>query len=227
MLKIDGLHVERGGQAVLRGLSFTVRPGELVTLIGANGSGKSTALLAIAGHIPIRAGSILWVDSRDSPQLFPRPGLLLQGGRVFASMSVRENLEVAGRGLGTEVVTERLAGVRASLPSIAGLWNRRAGVISGGERQVVSLAMTIVKRPTLLLLDEPLAGIDERNGRLIVELLAQIKCQWSPAIVLVEHRETLIAKIADNVIALKDGLAIQGRPNLSVTSAQSCIEVTS
>src|SRR5689334_10267307 len=118
MLIVNGLEVDRGGAHILDGLSLSAKKGQVVLLTGRNGSGKSTALLAIAGRLPILSGTIEWTDGPKpvGERRRPRCGLLLQGGRVFPSMKVRENLEIAGMGLPPAVFAKRLETLFTQLP---------------------------------------------------------------------------------------------------------------
>src|SRR5262249_6729490 len=159
-------------------------------LSGPNGCGKSTALLAIAGRLPISAGSIVWHDGTVDPHPSGRPtyGLLLQGGRVFPSMTVRENLQIAGMALPRQLLGDSMGRMMDEIPKLEPLLDKRGGVMSGGERQVAALAMTLIREPEVLLLDEPFAGVDEVNANDFVMLLTRIKRRKNTGMLIVEHR---------------------------------------
>lgn len=213
MIAVERLSVSRSGQQVLNDFSLTVRAGEVAILIGPNGSGKSTALLAIAGRIPSERGRIAWYDSDASavPGSLPEIGLLLQGGRVFPSMTVRDNLHVAGSRLKKPELRQRMNELEDELPPLSRLWHRTAGTLSGGERQLVAFAMTLVLQPRLLLLDEPLAGVDEDNIRALVRALSRLKFARRTVIVLIEHRQTLLQQLTDILVILDHGYSTQTR----------------
>jgi branched-chain amino acid transport system ATP-binding protein len=211
---VNALHVDRGCEQVLRGLSLSVRRGEAVVLTGRNGSGKSTALLAIAGRLPVTAGSIYWDEGTDGGGVRrpPRCGLLLQSGRVFRSMTVKENLDIAGMALPRGVAAGRIESLAHELPQLATLLSQRASVLSGGERQIVALAMTLLNEPEVLLLDEPFAGVDEANARDIAALLSGVKRRQATAMLIVEHRQSCVEAISDSTIMLDCGRAVPGQP---------------
>jgi ABC-type branched-subunit amino acid transport system ATPase component len=200
-LSVRGLTVERGGSVVIHNVSLDVGAGEAVAVTGRNGVGKSSLLLAVAEQIPRRTGTVEWRDHRG-PRPYPASGLLLQGGRVFRSLSVAENLAVAARGLPRRERDERTALFTDTLPLLRTHRSRHAGSLSGGERQSVGLAMVLMQAPRLLLLDEPAAGVDAETTTRIAALLTEVKQQWQAAILFVEHRERFIAQCADRVIHL-------------------------
>lgn len=198
-LSVRGLTVERGGTVVIHHVSLNIGVGEAVAVTGRNGVGKSTLLLAVAEQIPLLAGTIEWRDQRG-PRPYSASGLLLQGGRVFRSLSVAENLAVAARGLGHRERRERTALFTDALPLLHTHRRRLAGALSGGERQSVALAMVLMQAPRLLLLDEPAAGVDAETVTRIAALLTEVKQQWRAAILFVEHRERFIAQCADRIL---------------------------
>jgi branched-chain amino acid transport system ATP-binding protein len=219
MLGLESVYVDRGGTAVLRGVSITVAAGEIVALLGSNGSGKSTTLLAAAGVIPISSGNVK-VDVGAGHER-PPIRLLFQGGRVFRSMRVRENLAVATAALPPEEQARRLGEVHTALPLIEALWERRANTLSGGQRQVVALAMVLVCRPWVALLDEPFASIDPETATKVAQALRGLSAEFGTAILIAEHRE-VGQQLADRVVHLESGtIARRSEPPRAASSLDS------
>jgi branched-chain amino acid transport system ATP-binding protein len=191
--------VTRGGRAVIRGVTFHVAPGEVVVAVGPNGIGKSTLLLAAAGMLPCASGSIEWRHP-DRPRPHGMSGLLLQGGRVFPSLTVAENLAVSARRLTTSARAERCADLANRLPILKTASRRTAATLSGGERQALALAMVLVQQPPLLLLDEPAAGADAASVERIAHLIEAAVASWTPAVLIVEHRTALVNRCATRLL---------------------------
>ena len=181
MLEVNGLSAGYGSTQVLHDVSLHVAPGESVCLIGANGAGKTTLLRCIAGLLPARAGRIS-VSGRDvgaasaSARLGLGMALVPEGRRVFAPMSVRENLEM---GAFRRLWPRRDPGVAADMTMVfelfPRLWERRslaAGLLSGGEQQMLAIGRALMSRPRLLLLDEPSMGL---APRVVQEIFATIR----------------------------------------------------
>jgi branched-chain amino acid transport system ATP-binding protein len=181
MLEVNGLSAGYGSTQVLHDVSLRVAPGESVCLIGANGAGKTTLLRCIAGLLPARAGRIS-VSGRDvgtasaSARLGLGMALVPEGRRVFAPMSVRENLEM---GAFRRLWPRRDPAVAADMTMVFDLfprlWERRslaAGLLSGGEQQMLAIGRALMSRPRLLLLDEPSMGL---APRVVQEIFATIR----------------------------------------------------
>ncbi|MBK8059532.1 MAG: ATP-binding cassette domain-containing protein [Gemmatimonadetes bacterium] len=184
---------------VIRGVTFHVAPGEVVAAVGPNGVGKSTLLLAAAGLLPCATGSIEWKHP-GRPRAYGVSGLLLQGGRVFPSLTVAENLAVAARHLAPSQRVERIRALEDGLPILTTAARQVAGTLSGGERQALALAMVLVQQPPLLLLDEPAAGVDTASAERIAQLLITALDAWTPAVLMVEHRAALVTRCATRIL---------------------------
>jgi ABC-type branched-subunit amino acid transport system ATPase component len=181
---------------ILHGVSISVQHGEMVAVIGPNGAGKSTLLKAIFGLLPLRGGSVL-VDAADvtgqDPDQLVRRGLgyVPQVENVFPSLTIQENLEM-GAYVRRDGIGERLEEVYGLFPNLAGRRIDNAGKLSGGQRQMLALARALMLDPSVLLLDEPSAGLSPKMVHAIFERIRAIN-QSGTAILLVEQnaREAL------------------------------------
>lgn len=211
MLQLEHIDAGYGNRKVLRDLSLEVDAGELISLlIGPNGAGKSTVIRVVAGFLQPWRGHV-WFDGENITDLAPHErieqgvGYCIQGGRVFPSLSVAENLEMGGGRLFSEEWERGKEQVLNLFPNLKPLLDRNAGVLSGGEQQALALGMVLIRRPELLLLDEPSAGL---SPRLVDDLLVKIQAlsnDWGITILLVEQNIRVALKLADRVSALVDG----------------------
>lgn len=208
-LIIDGVRASYGKKEVLRGVSLSLGS-ELVALIGPNGAGKSTLLRVISGFLLPAAGRVL-IGGRDvtadAPHLKVAAGLgyFMQGGRVFPNLSAAENLEVSLAALPASAGRDAMATVLDLLPGLGSVLGRRAGLLSGGERQYLALAMVLVKRPRLLLLDEPSAGLSPRLAAEFLANIREITYAWKLSTLLVEQNIGMALRVAHRAVALVRG----------------------
>jgi branched-chain amino acid transport system ATP-binding protein len=215
---VDALY---GDSHVLHAVSFTLRPGRLLALLGRNGAGKTTCINAIIGFLPPRAGEILLEGAqigRLAPEAIARRGvgLVPQGRRVFASLTVEENLRVAARGTGRTI-----ADAYAAFPRLAERRAQAAGSLSGGEQQMLAIARALVSNPRVLLLDEPSEGLAPKIVHEVGETLLRLKSEGF-SILLVEQNTALALRVADDAAILNtgrivfDGTAeeLRGRPEV-------------
>jgi len=211
MLEVQGLQVNYGAVKAVRGISFTLKAGELLCLLGANGAGKSSTLKAIAGVQKTAAGSVL-LDGQDlsgaRPEQIARAGIAVvpETRDVFADMSVLENLQ-----LGAWLHRRDAAGNRNKLeelyalfPRLAQRRNQAAGTLSGGEQQMLSIARALMTRPRLLLLDEPSLGLAPAVSQQIFTLIAQLKSQGL-GILLIEQNVQQALQIAEHALVMRLG----------------------
>ena len=158
------LHVSRAGRAVLHDVSLHVAPGEIVTLLGANGAGKSSLVMTVAGALPATSGEIR-ADGASLTGLAPsrvrRSGVAVvaEGHRVLGQLSVRENIEVGCMVLPASETRAQVAAMLELFPELEALMGQRAGTLSGGQKQMVALAQGLVARPRYLLVDELSLGL--------------------------------------------------------------------
>jgi branched-chain amino acid transport system ATP-binding protein len=209
-LEVAGLDVAYGGVPAVRGVSFSVGPGEIVGLIGPNGAGKSTTLHAIMGLLPARAGDIRFDGASirgRSPEAIARAGISLvpEGRRLFAELTVEENLKLglAARP-GSDDAAGDLADAAALFPVIEEFRQRPAGALSGGQQQQVAIARALVAKPAILLLDEPSLGLAPTVVDLVFSTLQTIR-ERGLGILLVEQRAQRTVALADRTHVLANG----------------------
>jgi branched-chain amino acid transport system ATP-binding protein len=191
LLEVDGLESGYGDALVLRGVSLRAGSDEIVSLIGPNGAGKSTLLKTIYGLVPARAGSIRLLGreiTRMRADRLTRAGVnfVPQVDNVFPSLSVTENLKVSVLAMPRSERGDALAAVEALFPIVRARGRQHAGTLSGGQRKLVALARAVVTRPSLLLLDEPSAGLAPKAVSEVFEKLAEI-ASLGIGIVMVEQ----------------------------------------
>ncbi len=209
-LTVEGLHVRYGGVHAVRGLSFDVRPGEIVGLIGANGAGKSSTLHAVMGLAPVAGGSITLAGrslAGRPPESIARDGVALvpEGRRIFGELSVDENLRLglaARRAKGD--IDELLASVYELFPIVEQFRRRQAGALSGGQQQQLAIARALVAEPDVLLLDEPSLGLAPAMVDTVFDALAAIR-ERGLAVLLVEQRAQRTVAAADRCHVIGSG----------------------
>lgn len=214
MLKVQDIHAHYGSIHALKGVSLEVADGKIVTLIGANGAGKSSILKALSGLLHITSGSIEFCGKTISGE--PAHSIVAQGlchspegRRVFPRLSVQENLE-----LGAFLRSDR-AGIKHDLDRIFGLFPRlkerlkqAAGTLSGGEQQMLAIGRAIMGKPRLLMLDEPSLGIAPILVQEIFRTIKKINQTEKLAILLVEQNANLALKLADHAYVLETGKVV-------------------
>ncbi len=208
LLTINGLAAGYGKIGVLRDIDLAVRTGEVVALLGPNGAGKSTLLKAISGLLP-RQGSVRFAGqdmSGAGPGDTVRAGLVhvVEGHRVFTQLSVIDNVMLAGYGLPREERAVQVEEALAFFPDIAAKRHDRAGTLSGGQQQMLAVAQGLVRRPRLLMLDEPSAGLSPVLVDRVLAAVARLR-EGGTAVLLVEQLIEKALASADRVYALARG----------------------
>ena len=209
-LVVDGIHAYYGHIHALHGISVTVEQGEIVTLIGANGAGKSTTLKTISGFLRPRSGTIL-LDGEPIHGLPPhditRRGVCLvpEGRRIFPRMTVRENLEMgAFSRADPQEIREDLDRVHHLFPRLKERLPQTAGTLSGGEQQMLAIGRGLMARPKVLLLDEPSMGLAPVLVELIFQTIQEINAH-GVTILLVEQNALMALQIAKRGYVLETG----------------------
>ena len=210
ILEIKDIHTFYGTIEALKGVSLEVREGEIVTLIGANGAGKSTTLRSINGLNRPRSGSIIF-RGRDitttPPHEIVKRGIAQspEGRRLFPRMSVLENLQMGAFQRGDRAgIREDMERVFTLFPRLQERRNQKAGTMSGGEQQMCAIGRALMARPKLLLLDEPSMGLAPVLVERIFETLVEINKQGTP-ILLVEQNALMALDVADRGYVLETG----------------------
>ena len=210
MLKIENLHVAYGGIQALRGISLEVPDGKIVTLIGANGAGKSTTLRTITGLVKAGSGSIQWNDEEllgKSIDKIVTSGIAMspEGRRVFPDMTVLENLKIgAYLRRDKDGIAKDLQWVYDLFPRLKEREWQLAGTLSGGEQQMLAVGRALMSRPKLMMLDEPSLGLAPLVVQDIFKIIQEINRQ-GVTVLLIEQNANMALKIADLAYVLETG----------------------
>ncbi|MBK1698574.1 ABC transporter ATP-binding protein [Rhodovibrio salinarum] len=209
LLHVAGLEAGYGELQILFGIDLRVDRGEQILVFGPNGAGKSTLIKALAGQVAPSAGKV-WLDGREvtgrKPEALAAAGLgyVPQVANVFTSMSVRENLEIGGVRLSARRRRARIAELGDLFPRLAERLDQRAGTLSGGERQMLALARALMPEPSVMLLDEPSAGIAPALVTRIFEMVAGLR-ETGTAVVMVEQNAKQALGYVDRGVLLDSG----------------------
>ena len=216
MLRLEAVRCAYGKVEALKGVSLEVRAGELVTLIGANGAGKSTTLKAISGLVHPKAGRILFEDTEithRTPEEILRLGVAHcpEGRRVFPQMTVTENLEMGAyvRRAGRDVAADMEA-IFGHFPILEERERQLAGTLSGGEQQMLAIGRALMSRPRLLLFDEPSLGLAPFMVETTFRIIQEIRGRGT-TVLMVEQNANLALRMADRAYVMETGqIPLQG-----------------
>ena len=216
LLQVDGLVTGYGKITVLHGVALTVHEAEIVALLGPNGAGKTTLLRAISGLLPWGAGGVRFggADMRGAgPRESARAGLVhvIEGHRVFTQLSVTDNLLLAGYDLPRGERAARVDEALSYFPEIAAKHQDRGGALSGGQQQMLAVAQGLVRRPKLLMLDEPSAGLSPVLVDRVLTVAAKLRDEGT-SILLVEQLIEKALALASRVYALARGRIVLEAP---------------
>ncbi len=219
MLKVDDIHVYYGSIHAVKGVSFEVNEGEIVTLIGANGAGKSTVLNTVSGLLHPRAGTVSFMG-RDlkgvAPHKVVEHGLaqVPEGRRIFLQMTVEENLEMGAYTQPKSSVASGITDVYKRFPRLEERRRQVAGTLSGGEQQMLAMGRALMSSPKLLMLDEPSMGLAPILVEQIFDIIRELHAAGT-TILLVEQNAQAALSVADRAYVLETG-----RISLSGTGAE-------
>jgi len=210
LLSIENIIASYYKREVLFNLTLNIEKGETVALIGPNGSGKSTLLKVIIGLLFPKEGRVIF-KGKDISTLSTQKrvkegmGYLIQGGEIFNNLTVIENLKMGGIHLNKTLLKERIEDVFSTFPLLKNLQDRRGGLLSGGERQSLALGIVLMKKPDLLLLDEPTAGLSPGKTKEILEKISSLSQKLKTTILLVEQNIKEALAISNRCYILKSG----------------------
>ncbi len=218
VLDVKVLEVRYGPVNAVRGISFSVAKGGITTLLGANGAGKSSTLMAIAGVVPVASGEVSIFGknaNKSTPDALVRSGVGIcpEGRRIFASLSVEENLILAGSAVSSaDVSTVRRREMMERFPILGERRKQLAGLLSGGEQQMLAVARALMSAPKLLLMDEPSLGLAPQMVDAIFSIVEELRDEGI-SILLVEQNASLALEVADHAVVLANGaVAASGTP---------------
>ena len=209
ILKVDNINVYYGAIHAIKGVSFHVNEGEVVTLIGANGAGKSTTLQTISGLLRSKTGSVEFCGeniSRLPPHRIVERGLaqVPEGRRIFLQMTVQENLEMGAFTQSGSSVDADLENVYGQFPRLKERRRQVAGTLSGGEQQMLAIGRALMSHPRLLMLDEPSMGLAPILVEQIFEIIRSLH-QGGTTILLVEQNAQMALSVADRAYVMETG----------------------
>jgi branched-chain amino acid transport system ATP-binding protein len=216
MLKIDNLHAFYGKSHVLHGVSFDIHPGEIVSLLGRNGSGRSTTAKSIMGLVECQ-GSIAWngkaiLDKKAYQIAHLGIGYVPENRDIFPKLTVHQNLMLGQKGKG-EGSRWNFEDMYAMFPRLKERQHTEAGVLSGGEQQMLTLCRTLMGDPDLIIIDEPTEGLAPKIVALVGQYLETLK-QKGISVLLIEQKLTIAMDISDRVLVMGHGsIVFSGTPN--------------
>jgi branched-chain amino acid transport system ATP-binding protein len=209
MLEVKDLHSGYGRIEILKGLSLKVPAGQIVTLIGANGAGKTTSLMTLSGIIPIRKGQIQF-EGKNIEKLAPDERVKLgivqvpEGRRIFSHMTVQENLDLGAYLRCDKEIKQDRSELLELFPILRDRLKQLAGNMSGGEQQMLAMARALMARPRLLLLDEPSLGLAPKMIDTVFQLIRRIN-QRGITVLLVEQNAWKALEIATHAYVIESG----------------------
>ncbi len=211
MLNIENISTFYGNIQALKNISISVKEGEIITLIGANGAGKSTTLMSLCGIVPVKSGKITF-DGKDITKMNPDKIVSMgisqvpEGRRIFPLLSVKENLDMgAFLRNDKEEIKKDIEYIYTLFPRLAERRNQQGGTLSGGEQQMLAISRALMARPRLLLLDEPSLGLAPLIVQQIFEIIKKVNEENNTTIFLVEQNANMALKIAHRGYVLETG----------------------
>jgi len=219
IIKVNSLNSGYGSSHVLFGVDFEAKDKQITVVVGPNGSGKSTLLKSIFGLCAIYSGEISYYSKLISgllPHQVARGGIayLPQVKNVFANLTIKENLSMASYTLNSKIISERLSEVLKIFPVLKKYKDSKAETLSGGERQMLAMAMALIRRPKVMLFDEPTANLSPKLAAEVLSKIDHIRKTFGITVILVEQNVKRALALADIVYLLANGkLIFKGKPN--------------
>jgi branched-chain amino acid transport system ATP-binding protein len=210
MISVENLDAGYGKIHILHEISFKTRKGKITAVVGPNGSGKSTLLKTIFGQTTIYNGVIRLdgdaITGKPS-HVISRLGVsyLPQLNNLFTSLTVRENLLMSGYTLDEREREERLSNVLEVFPFLRGVMSRRAYTLSGGERQMLSIAMAFMRRPKVIMMDEPTASLSPKMSSVVLNVVKSLRDDYGYTVILAEQNVIKTLQLADDAILMVSG----------------------
>jgi branched-chain amino acid transport system ATP-binding protein len=211
MLKLENIESGYGNKPAIKNVSVEIEEGEIITLIGANGAGKSTTLMTICGVVPCRSGSITFMGDeiqKMEPDVIVKLGIcqVPEGRHIFPLLSVKENLDMgAFLRVDKDEIKKDMDYVFSLFPILAERRHQDGGNLSGGEQQMLAMSRALMARPKVLLLDEPSMGLAPLVIKQIFEIIKQINKENNTTIFLVEQNANQALHIADRGYVMENG----------------------
>ena len=216
MLKISNLYSGyKKNDPILKNINLTINNGEVLLLVGRNGAGKSTLAKALINNVPYMEGEISFKDKTlfnsekkinvSTHNIINNGiGYFLQGGRVFPQLTVKENIFIASNKSDFNN-SNYFNTLKNEFGFLINNWNEKATYLSLGQKHLLALAMVLSKEPKFLILDEPTAGLDNKNIRVVIDIINKLKNETGLSIFLIEHRTEEIRSLADRRVEIDDG----------------------
>lgn len=209
LLKVEDLHVYYGSIHAIKGVSFEVNKGEIVTLIGANGAGKSTTLNTVSGLIRPKSGVVTFKDESlvgvpAHKMVGKGMALCPEGRRIFLQLTVEENLEMGAFSRPTSEIKDSIEDVYNRFPRLKERFKQVAGTLSGGEQQMLAMGRALMSKPELMMLDEPSMGLAPILVEQIFDIIKELNNSGT-TILLVEQNARMALSIADRAYVLETG----------------------
>jgi len=212
MLRLESLSCGYGEMTAVQGLTLNVARGEITAMLGANGAGKSSTIMCIAGHVTVMSGNIIYGEkeiTRATPMARVKAGIAVvpEGRRLFPSLTVKENLIVGGYSQPRKNSREGVDRVLALFPRLDDRLKQLAGSLSGGEQQMLSIGRAMMSNPRMLLIDELSLGLMPKIIDLCYEAISELK-KNGLTILIVEQSTQRALEVADRVCVLESGKAV-------------------
>jgi len=226
MLKIKELNAGYGKFQVLFDITTYIKKGKIVAIVGPNGSGKSTLVKTVMGLTQVYSGKIFFKDediTKLTIHLVTRRGIsyLPQTENVFGNLTVKENLMLASYTMNKDESKERAEEVLGDFPILSKFMNKKCGLLSGGERQMIAMAMAMMRKPEIILFDEPVASLAPKIATEILNKIQELRNRYGTTVVLIEQAAKRALQLADDAILLISGrVAYEGDAKGLLTHAK-------